>query len=126
LLIDEILLYKKNITYCMPTRDSGSKNYNSTNKNGTENTAEPDDHRKPPLFIEGEERKMHEEIINRRITGGVKLTDKAIAKAYDRALKQWQELPGSIVRPPTDVIPSQKLRKSQETLTASEQSDNDI
>lgn len=108
----------------MQTRDSRSKN-NSANKKGTEDTAESEDHRKPPLFIEGEERKMHEEIINRRITGGVKLSDKGIAKAYDRALKQWQELPGSVVRPPTDVTPSQKLRKDKETLTASEQSDND-
>lgn len=109
----------------MPTRDSRSKNNNSTNKKGTENTEGPDDHGKPPLFIEGEERKMHEEIINRRITGGVKLSDKAISKAYRHALKQWKDLPGSVVSPPTDVIPNQKLRKSKETLDAYEQSDND-
>jgi hypothetical protein len=120
----------------MSTRGSGSKNHNSTNKNETENTIEPDDHRKPPHanvgeerkkpspLIEGRERTMHEKLINRRITGGVKLSDEAIAKAYDRSLRQWQELPGSIVRPPTDVIPSQKLLKSQEILTTSEQTDN--
>ena len=83
-----------------------------------------EDHRKP-LFIEGEERKMHEELINRRITGGVKISDKAISKAYRNALKQWKDLPGSVVSPPSDVIPSQKHRKSKEKLDAYEQSDND-
>ena len=82
----------------MSPRDSRSKNYDNANKKGTENTEGPDDYRKPPLFIEGEERKMHEEIINRRITGGVKLSDKAISKACFEAM----EGSSGICREPTN------------------------
>jgi hypothetical protein len=91
------------------------------------NIAKPKRQRKPPQLIEGEERKVHEEIIDRRITGGISLSKEDVTEAYARALKQWQELPGSIVRPPTDItLPSQKgRRKSQDTITTSEQTQND-
>jgi len=72
-------------------------------------------------LVEGEERKIHEEIIDRRIRGGASLTKEDITKAYDRALKQWQELPGSIVRPPSDVtLPAPSRRNSQDTKSYSE------
>lgn len=96
----------------------------SKNNKGAKQT-EPNDHQKRPL-IEGEERKVHEEIIDRHIRGGAALTNEAITEAYARAQKQWQELPGSIVRPPTDVtLPSQKRLKSQDTKDSSEQTHND-
>ena len=87
----------------------------SQNNNGT----------KRPL-IEGEERKVHEEIIDERITGGVHLSKDATMEAYARALKQWQELPGSIVRPPTDItLPSIKHPKPLDTETTDNQTNND-
>jgi hypothetical protein len=99
---------------------------NNSSKNDSYKKNSESNNQEKPLFIEGEERKMHEELIKRRITGGDNLSDKDITKAYDRALRQWQELPGSIVQSPTDVIPSQKLQKSQKTQTIIEQTDNDI
>ena len=96
----------------------------SKNNNGTKHTG-PNDDRKRTL-IEGEERKVHEEIIDRRIRGGAALSKDDITEAYDRALKQWQELPGSIIRPPTDItLATQNRRKSQDTRTTSEQTNNE-
>lgn len=110
----------------MSNKRSRSTNYSSNNENGTKNNTEPNAHRKPPRLIEGEERKVHEEIIDRRIRGGAALSKGEITEAYGRALKQWQELPGSIIRPPTDVtLPSQKRPKSQDTITTSEHTHND-
>jgi hypothetical protein len=47
----------------------------------------------------GREHQVHQEIVARRIEGGAPPTP----DAYAEALKQWQQLPGSIVRPPSDV-----------------------
>ena len=100
---------------------SRSKNHTSKNDKGAKKRPEPSDHRKRPRLVEGEERKVHEEIIERRLGGGAPPTE----EAYARALKQWEELPGSVVRPPTDVkLPTQKPTKSQNTLNASEQTNN--
>jgi hypothetical protein len=86
---------------------------------------EPSDDSKRQL-IQGEERKVHEEIIDRRIGGGVALSKEEITEAYDRALTQWQQLPGSIVRPPTDVtLSTQNRRKSQQTSSESDQTHGD-
>jgi hypothetical protein len=52
----------------------------------------------------GRERQIHEEIIARRMEGGAPPSP----EAYARALEQWQQLPGSVVRPPTDVLPAAK------------------
>jgi hypothetical protein len=59
---------------------------------------EPDRER-PKHKPEGREHKVHKEILERRMRGGPQPTP----DAYTRALEQWQNLPGSIVRPPTDV-----------------------
>jgi hypothetical protein len=57
---------------------------------------------------QGRERKVHEEIIERRLAGGAPPTP----EAYARALEQWHQLPGSVVRPPTDIaLPDQKPPK---------------
>jgi hypothetical protein len=80
--------------------------------------------KRPPLLLENE-RKVHEEIINRRITGGVTLTQKEISEAYVRALEQWQKLPGSITKSPTNVLLIQQPSKSQYKEAAPEQTDDD-
>jgi hypothetical protein len=98
-----------------------SKTGKHTSKKETRKRIESDEDREQP-FIKGEERKVHEEIIQRRIGGGEAPTP----EAYARALKQWQQLPGSVIRSPTDVtLPTtRRLPKSQDTVDLSEQTDN--
>jgi len=105
--------------------NKSSKNDTSDKKNETKNNTESNDHRKPPL-IEGEERKVHEEIIDRRIRGGAALSKEDITEAYDRALQQWQKLPGSVISPPTDItLTTQKRSKPNDTIQSSEETYND-
>lgn len=47
----------------------------------------------------GREHQVHEEINARRLGGGAEPN----AEAFQRAFEQWQQLPGSIVRPPSDI-----------------------
>jgi hypothetical protein len=47
----------------------------------------------------GREHQVHDEINERRLGGGAEPT----SDAFQRALEQWQQVPGSIVRPPSDV-----------------------
>ena len=47
----------------------------------------------------GREHEVHKEILARRMRGGAEPT----ADRYAQALKEWQQLPGSVVRPPTDI-----------------------
>jgi hypothetical protein len=65
----------------------------------------------------GKERQVHEEIIARHYEGGMAPTP----EAYRRALKQWQQLPGSIVRPPTDVQPPAKKASNPSNATSTSQ-----
>jgi hypothetical protein len=60
------------------------------------------DRERPKHKPEGREHEVHKEILARRMRGGPEPTP----EAYARALEQWQQLPGSVVRPPTDVTPS--------------------
>jgi hypothetical protein len=76
-------------------KDPGNPNY-------SQEPNEPcSDHEQPKHKPEGRERQVHKEILERRMRGGPEPTP----DAYTRALEQWKNLPGSIVRPPTDVIP---------------------
>jgi hypothetical protein len=52
----------------------------------------------------GREHAVHQQIIERRLSGGAPATP----EAYAKAIEEWQQLPGSIVRPPTDEKPSAK------------------
>ena len=61
----------------------------------------PPDYERPKHRPEGREHQVHKEILERRMRGGPEPTP----DAYRRALEQWKNLPGSIVRPPTDVTP---------------------
>jgi hypothetical protein len=105
--------------------NKSSKNDSYNKKNESKNNTESNNHDKPPL-IEGEERKVHEEIIDRRIRGGADLSKEDITKAYDRALQQWQKLPGSVISQPTDItLPTQKRSKSNDTTPTDEETHND-
>ena len=46
-----------------------------------------------------DEHQVHKDILMRRMVGGLDATP----DAYARGLAQWKELPGSIIRPATDV-----------------------
>ena len=52
----------------------------------------------------GREHAVHQQIVERRLSGGAPATP----EAYAKALEEWQQLPGSIVRPPTDEKPAEK------------------
>jgi hypothetical protein len=52
----------------------------------------------------GREHAVHQQIVERRLSGGAPATP----EAYAKAIEEWQQLPGSIVRPPTDEKPSAK------------------
>jgi hypothetical protein len=143
----------------MPTKNSkskSSKKISSKNAKKRKTHSEESDAKGRPRLMEGEERRVHEEIIEQRIGGTVIPTQEKIierrgedtvmptqeeiiersrrkgggapptSEAYARALKQWQELPGSVSRPPTDVIvPTQKRQESKDTPNTSERIDND-
>lgn len=61
---------------------------------------EPDgDDKRPRHSPQGREHQVHKEILERRWRGGPTPTP----EDYQRAREQWKNLPGSIVRPPTDI-----------------------
>jgi hypothetical protein len=72
----------------------------SKSPNHSQEPNEPNSDRPQPNS-EGREHQVHKEILERRMRGGAEPT----LNAYSRALEQWKDLPGSIVRPPTDVTP---------------------
>jgi hypothetical protein len=71
--------------------------------------------------VRGRERQVHEEIIARRLGGG----EPPSPEAYKHALDQWQQLPGSVIRSPTDVIPPATEPKSADESQASRSTSND-
>jgi hypothetical protein len=98
------------------SRDKSDEEIDSSRKQGEVAKKKPYEHGEAPQKL-GRERQVHEEIIARRTEGGAPPT----AEAYARALEQWQQLPGSIVRPPTDVRPpAQEPPKSSAAKPASE------
>ena len=46
----------------------------------------------------GREHAVHQQIIERRLGGGAPATP----EAYAQGLEEWHQLPGSVMRPPTD------------------------
>ena len=111
------------MTITLSKKATLSKKHN-TKKRRIKSLTKHNKHDKPPSPRLENERRVHEEIINRRISGGITLTDKEISRAYARAYEQWQKLPGYIVRPPTDVLLIQKP-KSQDTVNSLEQTHDD-
>lgn len=70
-------------------------------KDPTDPKPEPDepDPKRPKHRPHGREHEVHKEILERRWKGGPQPTP----DAYKDALEQWKNLPGSVVRPPTDI-----------------------
>jgi len=65
------------------------------------NPKEPEDQERPKHRPEGREHQVHKEILERRWRGG----PEPKPEDFERALEEWKKLPGSIIRPPTDVTP---------------------
>jgi hypothetical protein len=59
---------------------------------------EDEDKERPRRRRMGREHAVHQQIIDRRLGGGAPATP----DAYAKALEEWHQLPGSVVRPPTD------------------------
>ena len=72
---------------------------------------EPDepDYERPQHKPEGRDHQVHKEILERRNRGGKEPTP----DVYRRALEQWKNLPGSIIRPPTDISPEEPSDNSK-------------
>jgi len=98
-------------------RFRSSKKHKSDNENGLEADTGLNRNLEQPELDEG-----NEQIIDRRIRGGISITAEEIAELYVQAQQQWLKLPGSIIRPPTDIILIQKYSKSQgQGIISSEQ-----
>jgi hypothetical protein len=64
----------------------------------------------------GREHAVHQQIIDRRLGGGAPATP----EAYAKALEEWHQLPGSIIRPPTDESASPEPQKEDSDKEAKE------
>jgi len=64
----------------------------------------PGDKDQPRRRRMGREHAVHQQIIDRSLGGGAPATP----EAYAKALEEWHQLPGSVVRPPTDEKPATK------------------
>jgi len=58
----------------------------------------PGDQARPRRRRMGREHAVHQQIVERRLGGGAPATP----EAYVEALKEWHQLPGAVIRPPTD------------------------
>lgn len=78
-------------------------------------TQEPDESKQAPRHDpRGRDHQVHQEILERRMKGG----REPDPGAFRNALEQWKRLPGSIVRPPTDITaapPEEKEEREQES-----------
>jgi hypothetical protein len=101
-----IIMSKKSI--------GSTKRQTSNNKKRAKINTRVKKHQKDPLF-EGKERRVHEELINRRIGGGIVITKKEIAEAFAQARQQWMNLPGSIIKSSSDILLIEKRSKSKDT-----------
>jgi hypothetical protein len=64
----------------------------------------PTDAERPRRRRMGRDHVVHQQVVNSRLSGGAPATP----EAYAEGLKEWQQLPGSIVRPASDEKPSDK------------------
>lgn len=99
------------------SKDKSDKRINRSEKEGEGAKRKyPEDRDGEQGGLEGQEREMHEKILARHYEGGAEPSPEAFA----RALRQWNQLPGTVVRPPTDVRPpSKELSKSTNVSQAS-------
>lgn len=66
-----------------------------------------EDKERPRRRRMGREHAVHQQIVERRLGGGAPATP----EAYGKALDEWHQLPGSVVRPPTDEKPATEPKK---------------
>lgn len=71
---------------------------------------EDEDKERPRRRRMGREHAVHQQIIERRLGGGAPATP----EAYAKALEEWHQLPGSVVRPPTDEKPAPSTKPEGE------------
>lgn len=83
-------------------RERGEQGHHERGRRG-DGDDRRDEKERPRRRRMGREHAVHQELLEKRLGGG----DPPTAEAYAKALKEWQQLPGSIVRPPTDVKPSE-------------------
>jgi hypothetical protein len=69
------------------------------------------DRERPQHRPEGREHQVHKEILERRWRGGPDPT----SDTSRRALEQWKNLPGWVVRPPTDITAPPAEEPSEST-----------
>ena len=79
------------------------------------------DQERPRHRPEGREHQVHKEILERRMRGGPDPTP----DDYRRALEQWNRLPGSKVRPPTDIAPPADEHQSEPTDRSTSEPDTE-
>jgi hypothetical protein len=83
-------------------RERGEQGHHEHGRRGGDDDRR-DEKERPRRRRMGREHAVHQELLEKRLGGG----DPPTPEAYATALKEWQQLPGSIVRPPTDVKPSE-------------------
>jgi hypothetical protein len=64
----------------------------------------PEDADRPRRRRMGRDHIVHQQIVDSRLSGGAPATP----EAYAEGLKEWQQLPGAVVRPATDEKPQEK------------------
>jgi hypothetical protein len=137
----QFLYIRRNPHYYMPSEKSRSskdkKSRSSKDKKSRSSKDKSDTGRgEQPQVFYGEERTVHEQIIERRMGEEPPMRERKTHEeiierrlgeeppsvdAYSRALEQWKKMPGSVVRPPTDVRPpATKAQKSQDARSASQ------
>ena len=72
--------------------DRSSKKHNSDNEKGLKTDIGLNRNQRRPERGEGNERKVHEQIIDRRISGGISITAEEIAEVYVQAQQQCNYL----------------------------------
>jgi hypothetical protein len=76
-----------------------------------------DEEGRPKRRRMGREHAVHQQIVEKRLSGGAPAT----SEAYANALEQWQQLPGSVMRPPTDEKPKQQPASTPEDQSTKEE-----
>ncbi len=80
-----------------------------------------ENHERPRRRRDGRDREVHLDIITRRMEGGAPATP----EAYASALEQWHKLPGSVVRPPSDLKATPEGPKPKDATPTLTENEND-
>jgi hypothetical protein len=98
-------------------REQREREEHARHEHGHEHLPHEDEHERPDDDKDrprrrrmGREHAVHQQIVERRIGGGAPATP----EAYARALEEWHQLPGSVVRPPSDEKPATATKPEAE------------